>query len=176
MGGELPPDKASRFPNLQRCNYHVTSDETDEYNCIAHAAGRCDMPWWPIQATGVYWPDGIAMKETLECFVDAYETQGYFVCPDGSHELWYEKIAIYVDSKGTPAHAARQLEHGRWTSKLGDWEDIEHETLSALESSDYGTVAKYMKRPIKGRKKLRALRRLLVSCFRGLWSFRFSRK
>ncbi len=46
---------------------------------------------------------------------------------------------------GVPEHAARQLANGRWTSKLGRAEDIEHQ-LHDLEGEVYGTVALLMKR------------------------------
>lgn len=32
--------------------------------------------------------------------------------------------------------------------KLGNWEDISHESTDVLAESDYGKVACYMKRPI----------------------------
>jgi len=41
---------------------------------------------------------------------------------------------------------ARQLENGKWTSKLGELEDIEHDTLDVFDDSDYGTVACIMKK------------------------------
>lgn len=59
----------------------------------------------------------------------------------------YEKIAIYVDDSGDPSHAARQTSSGKWTSKIGELEDIEHGSLSDLEGEAYGTVAQIMKRP-----------------------------
>lgn len=42
---------------------------------------------------------------------------------------------------------------GRWTSKLGDWEDIEHDTLFAVEDAgeryrDYGQARTFLKLPI----------------------------
>ncbi len=57
------------------------------------------------------------------------------------------KVALFVDQSGEPTHAARQLQSGYWTSKLGQAEDIEHELL-ALESDVYGTVAVVLARPI----------------------------
>jgi hypothetical protein len=35
---------------------------------------------------------------------------------------------------------------GEWTSKLGNWEDIEHKTLAALEGEFYGKVVQILKR------------------------------
>jgi hypothetical protein len=40
---------------------------------------------------------------------------------------------------GEPTHAARQLPNGKWTSKLGRWQDIEYE-LDGLVGKMYGTV------------------------------------
>jgi hypothetical protein len=56
-----------------------------------------------------------------------------------------EKIAIFAKG-GRPTHAARQLGSGRWTSKLGRAEDIEHD-LRALEGEAYGAVAFFLQRP-----------------------------
>jgi hypothetical protein len=56
-------------------------------------------------------------------------------------------IALFADKNDFPLHAARQLPSGRWTSKLGELEDIEH-GLRDLEGDAYGTVVLIMKRPI----------------------------
>ena len=87
-------------------------------------------------------------RHTIEAFVKAYATVGFSLIDDDNYELevGIEKVAIYVDSDGIPSHAARQLEDGSWTSKLGEWEDIQHRTLSAVEDKGdlglgYGKVA-----------------------------------
>lgn len=147
--------KESHFPRLKREQYHVTSKYTTAYNCIAHAAGRDDLPWWPIDAVGVHWPDGVPKEETIDCFMAAYATEGYVECTEEGVSLspGFEKIALYVDRDGTPTHAARQLDDGQWTSKLGDWEDIKHASLTDLEDDarkrglGYGESARLMKRP-----------------------------
>jgi hypothetical protein len=148
----LCPEREAVFPNLQREDYRVTSKEDWVYNCIAHAAGRDDMPWWPVEAgtEGVFWPDGVVRECTLEAFISAYATIDYIPCGGPEIEEGFEKIAIYVDEKGEPTHAAKQLPNGRWSSKLGDWEDIEHGTLESLEGKGaYGRVAQIMKRRIR---------------------------
>ncbi|MEG3937912.1 hypothetical protein QT995_07080 [Microcoleus sp. S36b_A3] len=66
-------------------------------------------------------------EETLEEYIQAYEMLGYEICKGDRLEVGYQKIGLYVDSKGIPTHAARQLPNGKWTSKLGWLEDIEHE-------------------------------------------------
>jgi hypothetical protein len=148
----LPVDKEAYFPNLTRGEYEVTSDEAADYNCIAHAAGKNDNWWWPAEPPA-YWPDGHNRAETLEAFIKAYATIGFTYDGDKNYELeaGIEKIAIYVDSDGVPTHAARQLADGGWTSKLGEWEDIQHKTLEAMEDSGglglgYGKVAIILKR------------------------------
>jgi hypothetical protein len=158
MGGaHLPFDREAVFPQLRRGDYRVTSDEDEKYNCIAHAAGRDDSWRWPAdpEIEGVHWPRGVELEETLEAFIHAYETEDYVVCQRRDLEVGVEKIAIYIDADGIPTHAARQLVDGWWTSKLGGWEDIQHETLEALEADDdearqglgYGKVAVIMRRP-----------------------------
>jgi hypothetical protein len=54
--------------------------------------------------------------------------------------------ALFALADGFPTHAAWQLGSGRWTSKLGELEDIEH-ALRDLEGTEYGAVALVMKRP-----------------------------
>lgn len=141
------------FPGLQTTEYAIKSQETASYNCIAWAAGNVKNPWWPTHLHGYYWPPSVHREETLEGFIDAFRIYGYMPCDGDNLELGFEKVAIYVSGDGTPTHAARQLNSGKWTSKLGDLEDIEHSTLAALEGAIYGRVAQVLKRPIAKRKK-----------------------
>lgn len=127
--------------------YAITSEPTIQYNCIAWAAGDATRWWWPDSWGEGYWPAGVDRVETLEAFVEAYRTLGYEPCVTSAHEDGFEKVAIYVDRDELPQHAARQLENGRWTSKLGELEDIEH-TLEGLEGAHYGRIAQVLRRPI----------------------------
>lgn len=152
LGVFLSSDRESHFPNLRRGEYRVTSEETPRYNCIAHAAGKEDAWWWPEEFDVAYWPL-VDRQETLQCFLSAFTLQGYAACEAADLEEGFEKIALYADASGVPTHAARQLATGRWTSKLGEWEDIEHDRLEALEDLHdtglgYGRVACIMKRRI----------------------------
>ncbi|MEG3858797.1 hypothetical protein QT974_06710 [Microcoleus sp. herbarium12] len=72
---------------------------------------------------------------------------GYEICKDDLLEVGYQKIAIYVDLNGIPTHAARQLVNGKWTSKLGWLEDMEHE-LDGLVGDRYGVVGQILKRAV----------------------------
>src|SRR5437016_6126236 len=116
------------FPALRGTGYVVTSPPDKKHNCIAWAAGDTTQWWWPTEAGSlrrVFWPPGVPREETLEAFRQAFATLGYMVCDDDRFEAGYEKVALFALA-GAPKHAARQLPNGRWTSKLGEWEDIEH--------------------------------------------------
>ena len=133
------------FPNLKAGGYAITSDRNAEYNCIAWAAGDTQK-WWEPFGERYYWPSDALNEYSLAAYSQAFAVYGYALCDDAAPEAGFEKIAIYVDAQGIPAHAARQLPSGKWASKLGKLEDIEHDTLTALEGDAYGTVALIMKR------------------------------
>lgn len=135
----------SRFPKLRSSNYDVISPQSTDYNCIAWAAGVSDRTWWPLKPH--YWPPGALQKESIQAFVSAFSTLGYAVCEDGSLEKGWEKVAIYQVPDGSPTHACRQIDHDKWTSKLGPNVDIEHEVHALDESKKYGSITTFMKRP-----------------------------
>ena len=99
------------------------------------------------EAEEVFWPSGVARAETLPAFRDAFASLGYSDCSGEDLEPGFEKIAVFANDQGVPMHAARQLPEGRWTSKLGELEDIEH-VLQDLEETEYGSVVLVMKRPV----------------------------
>lgn len=125
--------------------YDTVSPATWTYNCIAFAGDITNGWWWPDSNGEGFWPDGITRETTIPCFIKAYETLGYKVCASPSLEPNFEKIAIYAE-RGEPTHAAKQLPDGRWKSKLGPWEDIEHNTTKAVEEYLYGKVVVYLRR------------------------------
>jgi hypothetical protein len=137
------------FPALRGTAYQETSPQDHMYNCIAWAAGDTSEWWWPTEATtggGYYWPPGVPREETLEAFREAFATLGYVNCNDDRWEAGYEKVALFA-LLAVPKHAARQLPNGRWTSKLGPMEDIEH-ALHDLTGMVYGSVVLVMRRPL----------------------------
>lgn len=85
------------------------------------------------------------MEETVEAFVEAFGTIGYEPCDEGLLDESFEKIALFEVDR-TVTHAARQVEDGGWTSKLGPAEDIGHATVDSLEGGAYGSVAAYLRR------------------------------
>ena len=105
------------------------------------------MSGGPIDSTNTTGPIRSIRANTLESFVAAFELQGYHVCDNSTHEPEVEKIAIFTRPSGEPTHAARQLGSGKWTSKLGPDEDIEHDRVEAVGGTLYGDVATVMGRP-----------------------------
>lgn len=131
------------FPGLNHSEVKLTSPITSRYNCIAWAAGFSDRWFWP--SPNYYWPEGIPVVPTEAAFEAAYKTLGFEKAEkmedDTQSADW---IAVFVQGNFV-THASRLLPNGFWTSKLGRGVDIEH-SLSALEGSEYGKVAFYMKR------------------------------
>jgi len=143
----LSPDREQEFPNLAGSGYQRTSGESSDYNCVAWAAGETHT-WYDAMFPHL-WPRGLPRSPLLRSYVRLFESHGYAVCEDAGIEEGFEKIALYTDEFGAFTHAARQLENGWWTSKLGDWEDIEHPSLENVSSGSYGTVAAILRRPIE---------------------------
>jgi len=133
------------FPRLRPDNHRITSPSAPDYNCVAWAAGDSGSWWQP----GVYWPVPTPPGDYgLGVLVQLFLSLGYEDCgADARPETGFEKVALYSD--GTYyTHAARQLPSGKWTSKLGKEEDIEHDTPEDLSGGVYGAVLRIMKRPV----------------------------
>src|SRR5688500_4128684 len=132
------------FPGLLESPWRITSPANPTYNCIAWALGDSAQWWWPSPGDMGYWPDQVPREETIAGFFAVFEFLGFEPCDSSLPELGFEKIALY--GRGSkPTHAARQLDSGLWTSKLGPLEDIEHE-LESLESEVYGAVVRIFRR------------------------------
>jgi len=134
------------FPRLTPHNYRVTSPATEAYNCVAWAAEDVEHWWQP----GEYWfpSDWPADDFGLGALEQAFLAMGNQSCGmDESLEPGFTKVALY----GTGflySHAARQLPSGKWTSKLGKGEDIEHDKPEDVGGGLYGEVMKVMKKPL----------------------------
>lgn len=129
------------FPNLSDDNHHVTSPRTISYNCVAWAANDTRHWWQP----GAFWPVECARNDHgIGTLIAAFQELGYETCEGGELESNFLKVALY----GTVmmyTHVARQLSDGTWTSKLGQLEDISHDSPEVIEGSDYGFVVQFMK-------------------------------
>jgi hypothetical protein len=136
------------FPSLLNSGYRITSPRSKQYNCIAWAVCDTDRWWWPgPDLDKEYWPPEIPRVLTLGAFQALFAAVGYEVCVGDGLEDGFEKVALFANEQTIPQHAARQLVTGRWTSNLGQWEDIEH-ALQALTGDVYGSVVLIMKRPV----------------------------
>jgi hypothetical protein len=135
------------FPGLRGSSYEITSPATDDYNCIGYAAEDDQNNWWPMWDH--YWPPNMPFNDSVDSFTETFcQVLGYEVCAAGDFEPGFTKLAIYAVGDSTK-HMARQLDDGRWVSKLGQERDITH-TLSGVEGAHYGTVMRFLKRAVRG--------------------------
>jgi hypothetical protein len=130
------------FPQLKANNFRITSRRTPLYNCIAWAVGK-DDDWWEWRR-GYTWPNA-PRAETVAAAIALFESQGFEKCAGRELQVGWEKVAIYGDQQGY-THAARQLDTGHWSSKIGKLEDIEHKYLDDLVGGDYGQVVQIMRK------------------------------
>ena len=132
------------FPRLTPQNHRVTSPPSVLYNCIAWAAGDAKNWWQP----GLHWPFPTnPLDETLAELTRVFQFLGYVECPNGDLEPDFEKVALY-GAADCYTHAARQLHDGKWTSKLGNEDDVEHDSPEMIAGGIYGEIALFMKRRI----------------------------
>ncbi len=141
----VDPEIESVFPGLRGQPYQITNPIDRKYNCIAFAVGDTQTWWWPDEAEEDTWPAHVPRVETVPAFREVFAMFGYADCAREELEPGFEKVALFTLA-GVPKHAARQLGNGRWTSKLGPKQDIEH-ALHDLTGLLYGSVALIMKRP-----------------------------
>jgi hypothetical protein len=137
---------AGDFPRLTPRNHRVTSPATAIYNCIAWAVEDVEHWWQP----GEYWFPADWPKDdfSLSALEQALEALEYEDCAmDAGLEPGFVKVALYgVGFFYT--HAARQLANGKWTSKLGRGEDIEHDSPDDVAGGVYGAVMSIMRRRV----------------------------
>lgn len=150
----MPKDDIEQsFQRLAASGYRITSPADPIYNCAAWAAGETGRWWEPSTSGGYYWPPTVPPVHSLPSFVAAFAVLGYEPCPNAHPEPGIEKLALYADEHGLPTHVARQLPSGTWTSKLGTSEDLEHDTLEALEGVLYGRVVQHLRRRLPVREE-----------------------
>lgn len=136
LGVRLPHVEAV-FPQLLLGGgYSKTSEKDVLYNCIGFAMGEYRW-WWPDAMRTKYWPVGAPRAETIEAFTIAFGLRGYNVTDAADFEPGFQKVALFA-LLGKPTHAAIQQPSGRWKSKLGESEDIEHD-LRGVENHIYGS-------------------------------------
>lgn len=155
MGQEAQIIKS--FPGLEHdADFKITSRSTTDYNCIAWAYHYNDRWMWPggqeckLFDGFHYWPDDVEDSTDVSAFIKAFEKSGYTLCDNCDFEEGYRKIALYVKPGTTECtHASRQLSNGKWTSKLGRLNDIQHGTPYTIEGYAYGVVHCVMKKEFR---------------------------
>jgi|TARA_Y100000310_G_scaffold342401_1_gene445526 hypothetical protein len=147
----LDSQRERYFPNLIRGQYQDTSSEDPFYNCIAWSVGDESRWWQPSGRAEHYWPPGFPIDDySVNTLVAVFQQFGFELCETADLDQGYEKIAVYASPDRDYAHTARQLVDGRWASKMGEWEDIEHDTVDVLEGQTYGTAQTFLHRPTDG--------------------------
>ena len=145
-------DITRHLPGLDDSSYKITSDKTDHYNCVAWAVGEDDRWWSHDLGDDYFWPDEAPRRESADAYRAMFALFGFQECDSGALEPGREKIAIFAD-EGQFTHVARQLPSGRWTSKLGEDCDIEHDLndltrrRSPFAQYRYGDIVAFMRRP-----------------------------
>ena len=138
----------NELPHLASQGYELTSDPTNDYNCIAYAAGETDRWWTHVEGDDYYWPDHASRTPAIASLIEVFIGLGYEQCDETGDETGFRIIALYADQRGHWTHAAVQLPTGGWSSKLGPDEDISHHTPESLDRDAYGEVHCFMRRPL----------------------------
>lgn len=125
---------------------YAKTSEPEDYNCIAWAATGSTTEWWS-HIPGYKWP-AANRSPHIDSLVAVFLGLGFEQRSPSETTLdpLYEKVALYARD-GEWQHAARQLPDGKWTSKLGLDEDIEHDDPGCLCGDSYGVVHCIMRRP-----------------------------
>jgi hypothetical protein len=135
-------------PQLTEKNCRKIADSDSRYNCLAFAAGDTDHVWDPGIDQGYYWPPTAPQEGTIRAWVEALRCVGFGGYDGRAADLTPTLVKVVIFGRAFQAtHAARQLKDGRWASKLGDWEAMEHDTPELLEGPSYGTIQIFMSRP-----------------------------
>ena len=135
------------FPRLLSEGFEIVGEPTDQYNCIAYAAGDTTKPW--IHYTDHYWPEYASRSGNIQSLVEVFAGLGFKECDDSSVEDNYEKVALY-EQQDKWEHAAIQTPNGRWRSKMGQEVVIEHRSPESLSGGMYGNPTIYMRRAARG--------------------------
>jgi hypothetical protein len=137
------------WPSLIPSTYHKTSDEFKDYNCVAWVT-RIKTENIDFSQDDEGNPVIDPYFLTSYPYIEYFELHGFELCDSPDWEEGFEKIAIY-EKDGKFKHVASQLGNKNWTSKIGEFEDIEHYSLEALEghpykNMSYGKISLFMKR------------------------------
>lgn len=150
------------WPNSRNKPLKIKSPITPKYNCVAYSLNREDI-WYEsidnddirnglcvLLQRSIIWPEALSKGILINNYLELYKLNGFEKVNDLdiSVEVGYVKIAIYGNTEQVFTHVCRQMEDGKWVSKLGSFQDVEHDDLEVLEGSHYGKVMVVMKKKI----------------------------
>lgn len=121
------------------------SPEDFNVNCLAFAVGDNTQWWEPPSGHGTYWPQGFREDLSVQTVEEILKLHGFTVESDRAETPDTDAIAIYGE-RGEWTHFAK-FANGKWSSKLGELDDVEDIMLDDLEVPDYGKCLKILKRP-----------------------------
>ena len=133
------------FPKLAAEGFKVVAPRSNQYNCIAFAAGDTGRWWYFYQPD--YWPVHAPRSNSITSLVEVFAGLGFERCRDSGIEPGFGKIALY-EQLGAWTHAAVQTSHGTWRSKIGRGPVIEHRSPESLAGGPYGHPTTYMRRQV----------------------------
>lgn len=152
MDSKLPEDEQKIVDAFREISgkFRKTSDESPRYNCLAWALGINWTFFSPERRhAGYYWPPGIPREWTMPNIRKIFYRHGFTEeTDDRTIEEGFDKVAVYVEenTEGVPSHFAKQLPNGKWSSKMGDLIDMEHDDLDCLQGECYGSLYVILKR------------------------------
>lgn len=121
-------------------NFQLTSCKTDDYNCIAWSLG-IDDEWKQV------YENNLGVRDCNK-YIELFKESGFIVIENSNFEEGILKIAIFYEASTNHfKHVARQINNNSWTSKLGEWEDIQHNTPEDLLGDSYGDTLIFMCKP-----------------------------
>jgi hypothetical protein len=80
------------FPSAPRGNIRVTSQATEEYNCVAWAAHNDARVIWPDELEQWGWPPEVPRAESIEALIGFFELTGFSNYSTADFEAGFEKI------------------------------------------------------------------------------------
>lgn len=143
-------------------DFRLSSPREPECSCLSYVVGDKERHWWPPGPLATrrsnlliqlgppdVWPVDLPPDATLANVCALLSRLGFVDCEDAVaiDPKTTLVVAIFLDSGTAPAHFAQQLPNGKWLSKLGGGNDIEHRTTHSVEGGANGTLAHKMCRP-----------------------------
>lgn len=145
-----PEELTQYWPHLKEGeNFRFTSLKKRGFKCIWYALmlekGDIDMLWF----RDMYELDPNTLDHSAKGYADCFQKYyGFELCGSSSYEEGFVKIVLYEDKNKDFKHVARVLPNGNMTSKMGNYEDIEHYTMDAVSGDEYGYPSLFMKKKI----------------------------